>query len=71
MLPVRFSLFSAGQDENSPGKGVVGFVMTVTDGVLLRRHCHFPNFVLAVVCFDPCNASALHAARLAVTAISV
>lgn len=43
--------------------------MTVTTDFLLRRHCHFPNAVLAVASFDPCNASALHAARLAVTAI--
>lgn len=70
MLPVRSPLLRR-QDENSPGERCCRFVMTVTKGVLLRRHCHFPDVVLALVSFDPCNASALHAARLAVSAISV
>lgn len=45
--------------------------MTTTTTVLLRRHCHFPIGVLTVQSFGPGYASALHASRITVTAISV
>lgn len=60
MLPVRCS--SADEMKTLPGKGKGGrvFVMAITNGVLLRRHCYFRLHV--VTSFAPCTASALHAA---------